>query len=96
MSPRVLQFELAAMSIRTYFKPKDGLPNPKGPLSQLIPSQAIALANIEVAKATGDKRKKRGLYFLINVVASNTAGPFKLFHDELLRAIAVGPRLAVV
>ena len=23
-------------------------------------------------------------YFLINVVASNTAGPFKLFHDELL------------
>ena len=35
------------MSIRTYFKPKDGLPNPKGPLSQSIPSQAIALVNID-------------------------------------------------
>ena len=28
------------------FKPKDGLPNPKGPLSQSIPTQAIALAKI--------------------------------------------------
>ena len=56
----VLQFELAVMSIRTYFKPKDGLPNPKGPVSQSIPSQPIALANIEVsAKATRDKSKKR-------------------------------------
>ena len=60
--PRVLQFELAVMSIQTYFKPKDGLPNPKRPLLQSIPSQAIAQANIEVAKATGDKNKKRGPY----------------------------------
>ena len=29
--------------------PKDGLPNPKGPLSLSIPSQVIALANHEVA-----------------------------------------------
>ena len=52
----------------------------------MIPSQAIALANIEVAKATRDKIKKRLPSILpdkINVVASNTAGPFKLFHDEL-------------
>ena len=47
------------MSFRTYFKPKDGLPNPKAPVSQLIPSQPTALANIEVAKATRDKSKKR-------------------------------------
>ena len=33
--------------MQTYFKPKDGLPNPKGPLSQLIPSQVIVLANID-------------------------------------------------
>ena len=35
------------MSILTYFKPKDGLPNPKGPLSLSILLQAIALANRE-------------------------------------------------
>ena len=58
MSPHVLQFELAVMSTRTWFKPKDGLPNPKGPVSQSIPSQRIALANIEVKKATRDKSKK--------------------------------------
>ena len=75
------------MSIRTYFKAKDGLPNLKGPLSQLIPSQAVALANIEVAKATRDKSKKHGPY---KMVASNTAWPFKVFHDELLH-VHCGP-----
>jgi len=50
------------MSIRTYFKQKDGLPNPKWPLLQYIPLQAIALANIEVAKAARDKSKKHGPY----------------------------------
>ena len=46
------------MLIWIYFKPKDGLPNPKGPVSQAIPSRPIALANIGVAKATRDKSKK--------------------------------------
>ena len=90
------------MSILTYFKPKDGLPNPKGPLSLSIPSQAIALANREIAKATTDKSKKRGPYkkqvfanccrpyFLINMVASNTAGSFELFHDLLVH-VHCGP-----
>ena len=41
------QFELAVTSIRTYCKPKDALPNPKGPLLQSIPSQAIVLPNID-------------------------------------------------
>jgi hypothetical protein len=51
------------MSILSYFKPKDGLPNPRGPLSLSIPSQAIALANSEVAKTTREKKKKkRGPY----------------------------------
>ena len=40
-----------------YFKPEDGLPNPKGPLLLSIPSQAIALANRKIAKATTDKTK---------------------------------------
>ena len=59
VSPCVLHFELAVMSIWIYFKLKDSLPNPKGPVLQLIPSQPIALANIEVVKATRDKSKKR-------------------------------------
>ena len=58
VSPCVLQFELAVMSIQTYFKPKDGLPNPEGPVSQSIPLQPIALANIEVVKTTRDESKK--------------------------------------
>ena len=57
-SPHVLQFEW------TYFKPKDGPPNPKGSVSQSILSQPIALANIEVVKATRDKNKKRLLFIL--------------------------------
>ena len=50
------------MSIRDYFKPKDGLPDPKGSLSRTLPSQAIALANKEVEKAIDEKggTKKRG------------------------------------
>ena len=40
------------MSIRSFFKPKDGLPDPNGALSTSLPSQAIALANKEVEKAT--------------------------------------------
>ena len=54
------------MSILNYFMAKDGLPNPKGPLSLPILSQAIALANREVAKAT-DRGKKRGPYYYINM-----------------------------
>ena len=38
-----------AMLNLTYFKPKNDLPNPKGPLSLSIPSQAIALASRDVA-----------------------------------------------
>ena len=50
------------MSIRSFFKQKDGLPDPKGSLSSLS-SKAIALANKEVEKAiTSEKGKKRGQY----------------------------------
>ncbi len=50
------------MSIRSFFKPKDGLPDPKGSLSACLPSQAIALANKEVEKARNEEGKKRGQY----------------------------------
>ena len=51
------------MSIRSFFKPKDGLPDPKGSLSSSLPSKAIALANKEVEKATtSETGKKRGQY----------------------------------
>ena len=49
------------MSMRTYFKPKDGLPNPKGPLSQSIPSQAIVLANIDNDRENCGPRIQQGL-----------------------------------
>ena len=49
-----LLYELAEMSILSYIckllKPKDGLPDLKGSLSSIFPSQAIALANKEVAR----------------------------------------------
>ena len=47
------------MSIRSYFTPKD---DPRESLSSCLPSQAIALANKEVEKVTGDKGKQRGQY----------------------------------
>ena len=37
-----------AMSILTYFKQKDGFPNPKDPLLLSIPSQVIALVIYKV------------------------------------------------
>ena len=53
-----------AMSIRDYFKPKDGLPDPNGSLSRTLPSHAIALVNKEVAKDISEKgrTKKHGQY----------------------------------
>ena len=44
-----------ASSILRYFKPKSGsnsssLPEPNGSLTKVVPSEAIKLANIEVAK----------------------------------------------
>ena len=39
-----------SMSIRPYFKPIDGLPDPKGSLSGSIPWSAISSANREVEK----------------------------------------------
>jgi hypothetical protein len=50
------------MSIRRFFKPIDGLPDPKGSLSGAIPSAAIASANWEVQKMMDSRKKKRGPY----------------------------------
>ena len=50
------------MSIRHLFKPVDGLPDPKGSLSGVISSAAIASANREVQKVMDSGKKKRGPY----------------------------------
>ena len=50
------------MSIRRYFKPVDGLPDPQGSLSRAIPSAAITSANLEVQKVMEFAKKKRGPY----------------------------------
>ena len=47
------QLALLEMSIRSYFQPENGLPDPKGSLSCSLPSQAIALVNKEVEKVIG-------------------------------------------
>ena len=47
------------MSILSFFKRKDRLPDPKGPLSAAIPSQAIVLANREVEKVNSEEASRR-------------------------------------
>ena len=47
------------MLILSFIKRKDGLPDPKGPLSAAIPSQAIALANREVEKVISEEASRR-------------------------------------
>ena len=49
------------MALRRYLQPKDGLPDPKGPLSSSISSAAITQANQEVSECAKDKGK-RGKY----------------------------------
>ena len=51
-----------AMSILNYLKPQNGLSDPNGSFSLRLPSEAIALANREVAKATKESNMKRGQY----------------------------------
>ena len=46
------------MSLLRYHKPKDGLPHPKGSLSTVLPSQAIAQANLEVQAAQMEKKRR--------------------------------------
>ena len=53
------------MSIRRFFRPKDGLPDPRGSLSLSVPSEVIALANREVKRFLASETetgKKRGQY----------------------------------
>ena len=58
--PNVYNFSRAVlMSIRRYFKPLNGLPHPRGSLSASIPSTAIAIANSEVEKVTGESVKQK-------------------------------------
>ena len=48
---------LLEISIRSYFQPENGLPDPKGSLSCSLPSQAIALPTKEVEKVIGRTKK---------------------------------------
>ena len=56
------------ISLLIYFKSassKDGLPNPRGSLSAVVPPQAMSLANQEVQQTLADQstsklKKKRG------------------------------------
>ena len=61
------------MSIRSYFKPKSGLPDPDGSLSTCLPTQALR------TRQWRRLGKKRGQYFIF-MVASDAASSFILFH----------------
>ena len=43
------------MSIRSYFKPKDGLPDSEGLFSTCLPTQVVTVGNKAVEKAIVDK-----------------------------------------
>ena len=68
------------MSIRSYFKPKDVLPDPEGSLSTCLPIGAIK----GVDKAIVDKSlgKKCG-HYIIAMAPLDTASSFVLFHTLL-------------
>ncbi len=60
--PNVYVFfsRLETISIQSFIKPMDGLPDPKGLFPSRLPSQAIALAIKELEKVTtSEKGKKR-------------------------------------
>ena len=46
------------MSLGKYFTPKDGLANPKGPISQSLPSRVIPATNSEVAKTIAGENNR--------------------------------------
>ena len=46
------------MSIKKYFKPREGLPDPRGSISASISTRAIHLANLEVEKAVNAEKVK--------------------------------------
>ena len=46
------------MTLRQYFQPRDGLPDPKGSLSSILTSKAISSANREVEAALKAKRSE--------------------------------------
>ena len=70
------------MSIRKFFKPVDGLPDPRGSLSSSMPSAAIASANREVEKVVEatKKEKKSGPYKKYIYTTS-----FGFFHDSIFQ-----------
>ena len=68
------------MSLLRFFKPIDGLPDPRGVLSSSIPSEAIEQANKEVQKATSSKKKKRGPYIKYSAELRAEIGEYATHH----------------
>ena len=77
------------MSIRSYFQPENGLPDPKGSLSCSLPSQAIALANKEVEKVIR-RTKKRGMqrteYHVVGIPKTSPRQGFRKYdgHEQTI------------
>ena len=60
---KVVSACLVLMALLKYLKPKNGLPDPNGPLSNVVSSSAIASANREVENLLDSQPKhKRAKY----------------------------------
>jgi predicted RNA-binding protein YlxR (DUF448 family) len=68
------------MSLLNYFQPVNGLPDPKGELSESISPEAIALANREVKKALSEKTKRRGSYICYSEELRAEIGHYACIH----------------
>ena len=80
------------MSLLKYYKLKENLPKPDGPLSHYISSSSILAANEELSKVTssenGDNTKantvdagKRALILLIDELEDSLTGRLAMFID---------------
>ena len=82
------------MSLLRFFKPIDGLPDPRGALSSSIHPEAIAQANKEVQKATNSEKQKRGPYTMYSAEVRAEIGEHATHHGVAATARRFSRRLA--
>ena len=74
---------MKAMFICAYFKPLNGLLDPRGSLSASIPLRAITLANSKVEKVVGELTNKRGSYRKYVSLPSKVHAPINNYSSVL-------------
>ncbi len=81
---------LREMSLYNYFKPINGLPDPRGPLSSEIPPEVISVINKEVVQAqkqeAATRSKKRGTYWSYSPTQRAEIGRYATLHGTTAAA----------